>query len=341
VLVVDLQGNILRGNRYLEQLAGFPAAELRGHGWLEALIAPEDRMRLLQDVVDPALGGDPPAPDLAATATLVAQSGARRTIRWSCTPLRDATSSPYALLVLGHDVTDLLATQQRLLQSQRLATIGQVAAGLAHEARNALQRIQASAEMLELEVQDRPQALEFVRRIEQSQLHLHRLFDELRGYAAPIKLDRTRCRLSSLWREAWELLAPQRAGREARIVEPAVGADEELLADHFRMVQVFRNLLENALAAAADPVRIEMRVSPATLAGRPALRIAVRDNGSGIPPSNRTKVFEPFFTTKPKGTGLGMAIAQRLVEAHGGTIEVGPHSPGAEIIVTLPRGDGP
>jgi signal transduction histidine kinase len=149
-------------------------------------------------------------------------------------------------------------------------------------------------------------------------------------------LDRTQARLAPIWREAWELLTPQRAGREARLVEHDALAEVQLAVDPFRLMQVFRNILENALAACQDPVEIHILCTPAQLGARRAVQIAFRDNGPGIPPDLRTRIFEPFFTTKSKGTGLGMAIAQRLVHAHGGTIEVGSHTPGAEILVTLP-----
>jgi signal transduction histidine kinase len=108
--------------------------------------------------------------------------------------------------------------------------------------------------------------------------------------------------------------------------------------DQFRLEQVFRNILENSLAACADPVRIEITCSAAEIEGRPAVRVAVRDNGPGLTPEQKQRIFEPFFTTKTKGTGLGMAIARRIIEVHGGQIAV-ESSPGqgATLIVTLPR----
>lgn len=336
VLVVDPQGRIVRYNTYLEELVGRPLEELRGQDWLATFIAQDDRPRL-QRLAEDSMGQPSSAPqERQTTAALLTAQGRQRTIRWIATPLRDARGQPAGLLWVGHDVTDLLAAQQEALQSQRLATIGQVAAGLAHEARNALQRIQACAEMLELEVADRPEALDYVRRIEHAQMHLHQLFDEVRSYAAPIKLDRTQARLASIWREAWELLAPQRAGRDVRLVEHDALGEVQLAVDPFRLMQVFRNILENALAACQDPVEIQILCHPAQLGARRAVQIIFRDNGPGIPPDIKPRIFEPFFTTKSKGTGLGMAIAQRLVQAHGGTIEVGSHTPGAEIIVTLP-----
>jgi signal transduction histidine kinase len=111
--------------------------------------------------------------------------------------------------------------------------------------------------------------------------------------------------------------------------------------DPFRLEQVFRNVFENALAACRDPVEITVSCAPASLDGQPALRVAVRDNGPGLSAEQRQRIFEPFFTTKTKGTGLGMAIARRIVEAHGGQIGVGDPvaatGRGAEIVVTLPR----
>jgi signal transduction histidine kinase len=105
------------------------------------------------------------------------------------------------------------------------------------------------------------------------------------------------------------------------------------------MGQVFRNILDNALNAGAEPARVEITCTGAELDGQPAIRVAVRDNGPGLSPESRRRIFEPFFTTKTRGTGLGMAITRRIVEAHGGRIAVGEGGdPGAEIIITLPRG---
>ncbi len=82
---------------------------------------------------------------------------------------------------------------------------------------------------------------------------------------------------------------------------------------------------------------MELTCHEADLGGRPALRVAVRDNGPGLTEEQRRRIFEPFYTTKAHGTGLGMAIARRIIEAHGGTIAVGGAGPGAEFVITLPR----
>jgi signal transduction histidine kinase len=102
-------------------------------------------------------------------------------------------------------------------------------------------------------------------------------------------------------------------------------------------VQVFRNLFENSLAACKDPVVIHVQSEQSVLRDAPAIRVCVRDNGPGMSPEQRRRIFEPFYTTKARGTGLGMAIAQRIIEAHQGTIQVGNSlNVGAEIVITLP-----
>jgi signal transduction histidine kinase len=192
--------------------------------------------------------------------------------------------------------------------------------------------------MLLLEVQDRPEAVDLVGRIQKAQDHLQQLYEEVRGYAAPLRLDRILCPVDGIWRQAWTNLAVRRQGRTASLRTDTNSVDLCCEVDSFRLEQVFRNIFENALAACQDPVEVGVSCSETVLEGQPALRLAIRDNGPGLNPEQRKRIFEPFFTTKTKGTGLGMAIAKRVVETHGGKISVGAGpGPGAEILITLPR----
>jgi signal transduction histidine kinase len=210
--------------------------------------------------------------------------------------------------------------------------------GLAHESGNALARSQACLEMLALEVQDRPDALDLIQRIQKAQDHLRQLYEEVRGYAAPLRLEREVWDVSGVWRQAWTNLSVQRQGRDAELREETAGVDLLCPVDHFRLEQVFRNMFENSLAACRGPVRLTIACADAELDGRPALRVSARDNGPGLTPEQRQRIFDPFYTTKTKGTGLGMAIAKRIIDAHGGQITAGNGAgPGAEIHITLPR----
>jgi signal transduction histidine kinase len=256
----------------------------------------------------------------------------------STAPLFDDQGQPRGAVGAFLDITERKRAQERALQTERLAAIGQMMTGLAHESGNALARSQACLEMLQWEVQDRPEALELITRVQKAQDHLRQLYEEVRGYAAPVKLEREVWDLGGIWRQAWDNLHVRREGRDAALREEVARVDLHCAVDQFRLEQVFRNILENALAACADPVRITVRGSDAELAGRPAVRLSIQDNGPGLTPEQRQRIFEPFFTTKTKGTGLGMAIAKRLIDSHGGQISVGPAlGGGAEILITLPR----
>jgi signal transduction histidine kinase len=224
------------------------------------------------------------------------------------------------------------------LQAERLAAIVQTMAGLAHEAGNALQAIRACSERLAWRLVDRPEALALVAEIQKAEETLERLFDDVRHYAAPVKLERRPWDVGAVWRQAWEEATARHPGRGARLDDGAGGPGLLCSVDPFRLGQVFRNVFDNALAAGRDPVRVTVACAEADLDGRPALRVAVRDNGPGLGPEQRARIFDAFYTTKTRGTGLGMAIARRVVEAHGGRIEAGAAAgPGAEIVITLPR----
>jgi signal transduction histidine kinase len=233
---------------------------------------------------------------------------------------------------------ELKEAQEKALQAERLAAVGQMVAGLAHEGRNALQRAQACLTMLGYRLQGNPEALDLVSRVQKAQDDLHRLYEEVREYAAPIRLDPCACDLGQVWREAWAEVAPFHAEKRAELREEVGDVDLHCTASPFRLKQVFRNLMDNALSASADPVIVAVRCTQAVIDGREAVRVAVRDNGIGFAPEQRQRLFEPFYTTKLRGTGLGLAICKRIVEAHGGRIEAGQNNgPGAEILITLPR----
>ncbi len=240
-------------------------------------------------------------------------------------------------LKIHSDITDLKSAQQRALQAERLAAIGEMIAGLAHESRNALQGSQGCLYRLAWRLEDRPEALDLVRRAQQELERLDHLLEDVRGYVAPINLNRAECNLAGIWQEAWHTLTSQLVERDVSLQEEVARVNLNCSVDRFRLEQVFRNILDNALAACADPVRITIRVSEVKLASQSAVQIAIQDNGPGLDPDQRRKIFDAFYTTKKRGTGLGMAICKRIVESHDGQIAVGQEGPGAEILITLPR----
>jgi signal transduction histidine kinase len=238
--------------------------------------------------------------------------------------------------------------REQLLQRERLAAIGEAMAALAHESRNALQRSRAGLEMLTKRVAGNQEAAELLGEVQEAQQYLTELYEEARGYAAPINLRRQRTDLRELVEKTWQQLLEQRPNSTARLIagKPALGSPDQPATsledahsdvDPRAMGQVLRNLLENAVAA-ADPAIVEVGFRETRLRGQPAVSVFIRDNGPGVPVAERARIFEPFYTTKVRGTGLGLAISRRIVAAHGGEIElVDSAQHGAEFSIVLPR----
>jgi PAS domain S-box-containing protein len=333
IIILRSDHQIVYFNRFAEELTGYAVGDVLGKDYF-ALFLPEEARAGVAARVAEAFAGRPVR---GHENSVLCKDGTVRWVIWNAQRLADYEEAP-ALLAVGQDITTLKQAQEQALQAERLAAIGQMMTGLAHESGNALARSQACLEMLALEVPDKPEVQELIERIQQAQRHLTQLYEEVRGYAAPLKLERDTWDMSLIWRQAWENLALRRQGKETSLHEHTAGVDLSCYVDPFRLEQVFRNLFENSLAACPSPVRIDITCTQTLLQRRPALRIAVRDNGPGLNAEQRRRIFEPFFTTKTKGTGLGMAIARRILDAHGGQIAVGTETgPGAEIVLVLPR----
>src|SRR5262249_27547783 len=265
ILVVEAGGRILRCNPLLLTGSGYRAHQLQGQDWGEALLATEDReagRRLLQQVRRTERGR-------SGILGLESQEGNRRFVAWSARKLGEM------VVLVGHDVTELQEAQRQSLRAERLAAIGQMAAGLAHESRNALQRSQACLSVLELRLKDQPELLGLLARMQKAQDDLRHLFEGVRTYAAAPRLQPQTCDLRRTWREAWENLVGAAGTVSAELHEEAEGIDLVCFADPFYLKNVFRNVLENALACGADPVRIVIRCRPTSLSERDAIQVSV------------------------------------------------------------------
>jgi two-component system, LuxR family, sensor kinase FixL len=241
----------------------------------------------------------------------------------------------YILVV--RDFRAVHSAQRRLLETERLAAIGETMTALAHESRNALQRMQSCLTLLKLrgggEVQD------LVDDMQEAQDQLQRLYEEVRSFAAPVQMRMRRTDARKLLEKTWRQLrlawVPKRVRCEFDVVK------EEPLpmvrADAGRLGQAFRNVLENAIEAAPPGTAIVVRTTLPGPVSDPSLRIDIEDEGPGIPATTREHVFDLLFTTKHGGTGMGLAIAKRIVHEHRGEIEIdGSELGGARVTVSLP-----
>ncbi len=350
VLVVE-GGRVLRGNPYLTQLTGQAAQALLGKRWW--LLLAEDDRRAAEEMVAGAVAGQTAC---RCRARLLTPGGARL-VEWSAVPFgapaapdrpaggEAAGGGAPRVLLVGHDITELEEAQRQAVRAERLAAVGRVMASIAHESRNLLQQGQACLDRLSWKLQDRPEALALLDRLRRCQADLAHLLEDVRGYAGPLRLELAPCELRAVLRQAWDEVRSGHAGRSAALHESGSAA-AVCPADRFRLLQVFRNLLDNAFAACPAAVEVWAHWSEAAPPEAPhgVVRLSLRDNGPGLGEEQRRRLFEPFYTTKRQGTGLGLTIARRVVQAHGGDITVaappggGPgEGRGAEFIIHLPR----
>jgi two-component system, NtrC family, sensor histidine kinase HydH len=235
-------------------------------------------------------------------------------------------------------VTGVLSDRQRkanesLRRAERLKTLGEMAAGMAHEVKNPLAAIRSSAQILAERVSGKE--AQFAQIIVSEVDRLNRVVNEFLAYARPAPLRREPVKLSDLLDSCLELLesVAKQAGVAVEQTNPV--GEGTFNADPNQIRQVFLNLILNAIQAVEKQGRVEVSI---TQSGHEA-RVTVKDNGRGIPPDQLKSVFEPFYTTKPGGTGLGLPIAQRIVSEHGGrlVIESRPGE-GTTATVVLPGG---
>jgi two-component system sensor kinase FixL len=240
------------------------------------------------------------------------------------------------ILVL-RDFRPILAAQRRSLETRRLAAIGETMTALAHESRNALQRMQSCLSLIR--VRGSADVQELVDDMQDAQDQLQRLYEEIRSFASPTQLQLQSADVGRLLDKTWrqlKVLSTERSLSWSR--SQAADVDPVVKADSRRLGQVFRNVLENAIEASPACGRILVSVCDSDQGGEPGVRIAVDDEGPGVPPDTAERVFDLLYTTKPDGTGMGLAIAARIVREHGGEICVGRSDQGgARVEITLPR----
>jgi len=232
-----------------------------------------------------------------------------------------------ALMAVGNQAAeslDRIAAVDLACRHESLAAVGELAAGLAHEVRNPLAAIRGATQALG------PQATPAV--IDEETERLGRVVGEFLDYARPDSPRREPLDLPALTREAVRGL--RLAGAALTIDIEVEDGVRKALGDPDQIRRVLDNLLRNAWEAAGDDGSLRIRLANE---GERSVAVRLEDNGPGIPHEQVTRIFQPFHTTKPGGTGLGLALVHRIVEAHGGEIRVdGRPGLGAAFVVTLP-----
>lgn len=239
------------------------------------------------------------------------------------------------------DLTEQVATQQRLIQREKLASLGEMAAGVAHEIRNPLGAIKMATNLLSSGAADDPRiSQEMAQSILSGISEIEVIIAELLDYARETRLDCQEYALERVLAPVVEAWTAEGARRGVRV--EALGLDEEVVAsvDGPRLRQVFANVMKNAVEAAERTTAARVTVS--LYRRHAAAVVEIADNGTGIEPAHREKIFLPFYTTKPTGTGLGLAIVKKIMDLHGGEIDIDSvPSRGTTVRLVIPRSPAP
>ncbi len=324
---------ILEFNDEAERIHAARREDVLGENYYERFVPEASRERFA--AAERSLPGDPA--NESFESPVCAADDRHPLLLWNLTRLVDDHGKPVGIIAVGQDITEHKRAEERALLAERLAAIGQVSTGLAHESRNALARSQGCLEMLARRVQDQPDSVDLIDRIQVAQRQLLRLYEHVREYAAPITLERQPCNLKDVLYQAWEHLESERVGRKIRLQVEASDVDLVCEVDPFRVEQVVRNVLENSVSACDDSGTIAVLFSEAGTGETQAVCMTISNDGPPLTTEERERIFEAFFTRKTRGSGLGMAISRRIVEAHGGQISVGQPPSGVEILITLPK----
>ncbi len=278
--------------------------------------------------------------------------GDTRTFRISKIPMRITGEDVSHVITVGEDITDWRAAIDRTAQSEKLAALGQLAAGVMHEINNPLATIAACGESLALHTElaatlplgapvPGADPAELLRIIDLEVHRCKRIVDGLLDFARPKPAARTTLDLNAVVRQGLFLLQHHpRYKRVTMVTEIDDARPLQVTGNADQLVQVVMALAINALDATPDGARVVIRTSLLTVAnGESSAVLDVSDEGPGVPRSLHAKVFEPFFTTKPhgQGTGLGLAICHGIVTDHAGQLELmSGDAPGATFRVLLP-----
>jgi len=345
IFILDPRGRVALVNRALQELIGIPAEEILGlnyHKLFErhlrvekpdhTMAAPDDA--LLSDLFRQVEQGES---QVNLRIILLTSDGRQARCVFNTSSILDRNGRFQGFIAIGQNITRYQELEKYLVQAEKLATIGQMAPGIAHELNNPLTGILTAANMLaRRDLDDRSRRL--VDQLTEEAHRIETLSHNLMSYSRPSKeemfpLDLRAVVVDSLSFSRYEI---QRGQVEVEVKIPAGLPPVYGIKDQLQ--QVFINLLTNASHACAEKGRGHITIS-AQPAGTDAVEVRVQDTGTGIQPENLPRLFDPFFTTKPEGhgTGLGLSIVSEIISRHHGSVRAeSVPGEGSTFILTLP-----
>jgi len=338
IITLDLEGRVVTLNRAAEALTGCSLAEVSGRFSTEVFDHSPEVGELLMETVASRVG-------MAFVSMMLRRAdGTSVPIEISTAPLKGSEDKDLGVVAVLRDLTAVRQLEEQMRRSDRLAALGTLAAGLAHEIKNPLTSLLTFTRHLSRKFDDPRFRQNFVTVVPRELERINGIVEGLLELARPTRLSLRPVHVPELLDRVLELYTGQieaqgvTAVREYARGLPAIEADPE------HLYRALVNLVGNALDAMEGGGRLTLRAGwgqgpdlvrrGAARLNERRLKVEVEDSGRGIPASATGKIFNPFFTTKPGGTGLGLALTHKIVEDHGGTISF-RSSPGARTTFTL------
>ena len=351
VLTVLQSGRIREANDCVRDIVGLDPIRVVGRS-IGDLVQPDDRARL-EETLRSALAGRPSRVEVRCLRQLPPANGIanpgqeERLVAFAASRLPEA--DPPTVLVVGRDVTAEREMRSRLLETERLAAVGELVAGVAHEVNNPLSSISAFAQLLLRDGGLSSSQQESVEVIRSETMRASQVVRDLLAFARRSDPQREAVELNAVVERTLRLHAYQLASSNVRVELDMLADLPTVLGDGRQLQQVVLNLVTNSIQALAGAraqgdageggvLRVATRTARSP-SGSDVVELEIADSGPGIPAEARARIFEPFFTTKPEGegTGLGLSVSYGIVTAHGGTIVLADSSPrGTRFVVTLP-----
>ena len=253
-------------------------------------------------------------------------------------PIKHGDELPTVYQGFNVDITALEQMRAQLSRSKRLATLGQVAAGIAHEIRNPLVGIGSTTSLLLEDFSKQDQRRNDLTTVLQETRRLDRIVNQIVDFAKPRDLLPVSFAIEEIIEESLELLYELRKAKKILVSWHRCDQSHFLQADRDQIKQVLLNTIQNAIEAMGLGGKLQITVEEAHRQEEKGLTINIKDDGKGIEPEDLPRIFEPFFTAgKRRGTGLGLAICQNIVDAHGGDLLVRSQSgEGSNVSIWLP-----
>jgi two-component system, NtrC family, sensor histidine kinase PilS len=262
-------------------------------------------------------------------------NGEKKLLRINASALNDEAGHKQGLVIVFEDITSLRELEGRVYQSEKMAAIGQLAAGIAHEIRNPLASISGSVELLKSDSSKSDDDIKLMSIVVKEIDRLNKLITEFLDFARPQDVRLENMNISDLLQNIVEEI-------QYNSLSSSVSFKVQITPSLFiqghrdKLKQAFLNILMNALQALSTSENKEIDIVVEEV--KEKIRVVIRDNGCGIEDKMIKKIFEPFLTTKPKGTGLGLAVVHSILEAHKASIDVkSEKDKGTEFTVIFPK----